>query len=89
MQSVTNQLVGNAKNSSVKIRGPVRLPNKHLKITSRRSPCGQGTKTFDNFEMTIFKRYIDLECTSSQIKEVTAITIPSGVEISVDFRSSA
>jgi ribosomal protein S10 len=39
--------------------------------------------------MTVFKRYIDLECTTAQIKEVTSITIPSGVEISVDFRQSA
>lgn len=89
MQSVTNELVTKAKNANVKIRGPVRLPNKHLRINTRRSPCGEGTKTWDNFEMTIYKRYIDLECTLSQIKEVTGITIPSGVEINVDFRSTA
>jgi ribosomal protein S10 len=39
--------------------------------------------------MTVFKRYIDLECPASQIKEVTKITIPSGVEINVDFISEA
>jgi ribosomal protein S10 len=38
--------------------------------------------------MTVYKRYIDLECTASQIKEVTSITIPSGIEISVDFRTA-
>jgi small subunit ribosomal protein S20e len=40
IQQVTNSLVGNAKNSGVKIRGPVRLPNKHLRICCRRTPCG-------------------------------------------------
>jgi hypothetical protein len=39
--------------------------------------------------MTVFKRYIDLECTAAQMKEVTSITIPNGVEINVDFRQSA
>lgn len=39
--------------------------------------------------MTVFKRYIDLECTAGQIKEVTSITIPNGIEISVDFRTTA
>lgn len=39
--------------------------------------------------MTVFKRYIDLECTAGQIKEVTSITIPNGIEISVDFRTAA
>lgn len=89
MQQVTKSLVENAKKANVKIRGPVRLPNKHLRICCRRTPCGEGSKTWDNFEMTVFKRYIDLECPSSQIKEVTLINIPSGVEINVDFRSEA
>jgi small subunit ribosomal protein S20e len=89
VQQVTNQLVSNAKAQAVKISGPVRLPNKHLRICCRRSPCGEGSKTFDNWEMTIYKRYIDLECTAGQIKDVTSITIPNGIEISVDFRTSA
>jgi len=39
--------------------------------------------------MSIYKRYIDLECTAGQMKEVTSITIPNGIEISVDFRTAA
>jgi ribosomal protein S10 len=39
--------------------------------------------------MTVFKRYIDLECTTGQMREVTSITIPNGIEISVDFRTAA
>ena len=89
MQAVTKSLVENAKKASVKIRGPVRLPNKHLRICCRRTPCGEGSKTWDNFEMTVFKRYVDLECPASQIKEVTNITIPSGIEINVEFRTEA
>lgn len=74
MQAVTNSLVENAKKSeNVKIRGPVRLPNRHLRIHTRRTPCGEGSKTWDNYEMTIFKRYIDLECTSSQIDQEAAV----------------
>ena len=89
MQSVTNQFVGNAKRAEIKIRGPVRMPNKHLRICCRRTPCGEGSKTWDNWEMTVFKRYIDLECTSTQLKEVTSIVVPNGVEINVDFRNTA
>jgi small subunit ribosomal protein S20e len=85
---VTKNLVDNAKklnSSGVTIKGPVRLPNKHLRICTRRSPCGEGSKTWDNFEMTIFKRYIDITCTTSQIKEITMFQIPSSIQISVDF----
>ena len=36
------------------------MPNKHLRISCRRTPCGEGSKTWDNWEMTVFKRYLDL-----------------------------
>ena len=89
MQQVTNQLVANAKAQNVKIAGPVRLPIKHLHITTRRTPCGEGSKTWDHYEMSIYKRYIDLECTAGQMKEVTSLTIPNGIDINVDIRSAA
>ena len=40
-----------AKKSGVMIAGPIPLPTKRLKITTRKSPCGNGTATFDRFEM--------------------------------------
>ena len=83
IEQVTNEIVRKAKEDTVKLRGPVRMPNKHLRICCRRTPCGEGSKTWDNFEMTIFKRYIDLDCTNDQVKTVTAIKLPSGVDVNV------
>ena len=37
----------------MKVSGPVRLPTKHLRITTRKTPCGEGSKTWDRFEMRI------------------------------------
>ena len=34
----------------------VRLPSKTLKITTRKTPCGEGSKTWDTYEMRIHKR---------------------------------
>jgi small subunit ribosomal protein S20e len=91
MQTVTKALVENAKKfggaGGVSIKGPIRLPNKHLRICCRRTPCGEGSKTWDNFEMTIYKRYIDLSCSTAQIKEITMFQIPSNIEINVEFIS--
>merc|ERR1712100_953762 len=33
------------------IKGAVRMPTKTLRITTRKSPCGEGTNTWDRFEM--------------------------------------
>lgn len=44
-------LLQGAHEKHLKVKGPVRLPTKVLKITTRKSPCGEGTNTWDRFEM--------------------------------------
>lgn len=49
--AVCADLVKGAKDKNLKVKGPVRMPTKTLRITTRKSPCGEGTNTFDAFEM--------------------------------------
>ena len=49
-----------ATEKKVKVAGPIRLPTKYLRITTRKSPCGEGTNTWEHLEMRIHKRVIDL-----------------------------
>ena len=49
-----------ALSKSVQVSGPVRMPTKFLRITTRKSPCGEGTNTWEHLEMRIHKRVIDL-----------------------------
>jgi small subunit ribosomal protein S20e len=65
------------------VSGPVRLPTKHLRITTRKAPSGEGTNTWDRFEMRIHKRLIDLHAPSDVVKQVTSIPIEPGVEVDV------
>lgn len=37
----------------------VRLPTKTLKISTRKTPNGEGSKTWDTYEMRIHKRLIE------------------------------
>ena len=53
------------------------MPIKNLKITVRKSPCGEGTNTYERLEMRIYKRVIDLVCTNLDVKEITSIKIIS------------
>ncbi|XP_034216694.1 40S ribosomal protein S20-2-like [Prunus dulcis] len=57
---VCTDLVRGAKNKRLRVKGPVRMPTKVLHITTRKSPCGEGTKTWDRFELRVHKRVIDL-----------------------------
>lgn len=47
----------------------------------RKSPCGEGTNTYERLEMRIYKRVIDLVCTNQDVKEITSIKISPGVEV--------
>ncbi|KHO53714.1 MAG: 30S ribosomal protein S10, partial [archaeon GW2011_AR13] len=60
LNTICDEIKDLAKKSGIVLSGPVPLPTKRLKVTTRKSPCGNGTATFDNFEMRIHKRLIDL-----------------------------
>ena len=68
-----------AKKSGINISGPVPLPTKKLKITTRKSPCGNGTATFDRFEMRIHKRLIDLPSNEKVLHNIMKMYIPKNV----------
>jgi len=74
-------LIARAKEKDLKVKGPVRLPTKVLKITTRKTPCGEGSKTWDRYEMRIHKRLIDLHSPSEIVKQITSIHIEPGVEV--------
>ncbi|KAL3614426.1 Small ribosomal subunit protein uS10y [Castilleja foliolosa] len=55
LEKVCSDLVRGAKEKTLRVKGPVRMPTKVLKITTRKSPCGEGTNTFDRFELRILR----------------------------------
>jgi small subunit ribosomal protein S10 len=65
--------------------GPIPLPTKKLRITTRKSPCGDGTATFDNFEMRIHKRIIDITANEKVLRSIMKIYIPRTVKIKIEM----
>ena len=69
--AVSSDLKEAAVGRDVRVSGPVRLPTKFLRLTVRKSPCGEGTNTWDRFEMRIHKRIIDLHTSTDMVKQVS------------------
>merc|ERR1712088_459077 len=69
-------LIQGAKEKELKVKGPVRM-------TTRKTPCGEGSKTWDRFQLRIHKRVIDLHSPSEIVKQITSISIEPGVEVEV------
>ena len=75
-----------AHKAGITISGPVPLPTKRLKITTRKSPCGNGTATFDNFEMRIHRRLIDLPTNEKVLHHIMRMQIPKNVNIKIEMK---
>ena len=72
-----------AKEKKLKVKGPVRMPTKILRLTVRKAPCGEGTNTWDRFEMRVHKRVIDLRSPSEIVNQITSISLEPGVDVEV------
>ena len=83
IEKASTDLLSRAKEHDVKVRGPVRLPTRTLKHTTRKTPCGNGTNTWDTYELNIYKRVIDLHASKEAAQKVTDIDIAAGVDVDV------
>lgn len=75
-----------ASRAGINISGPIPLPTKRMKITTRKSPCGNGTATFDNFEMRVHNRIIDLPSNESVLRSIMRLSIPRSVNIRIEMK---
>jgi len=71
--------------TGVVMRGPVPLPRKSLKITTRRSPDGEGKASWERYEMRIHKRLIDLGLDERALRLVMRVPIPEGLNIEIEM----
>jgi len=86
LNNICNEISQIADKSGINISGPIPLPTKKLKITTRKSPCGDGTATFDNFEMRIHSRIIDLPANDRVLHAIMKLYIPRDIIIKIEMR---
>jgi small subunit ribosomal protein S10 len=80
------QIAEIASKAGTPISGPIPLPTKKLKITTRKSPCGDGTATFDNFEMRIHSRVIDIPADDRVLHAIMRLYIPRNITIKIEMK---
>lgn len=67
------------------ISGPCRAPVKKLAITTRKSPCGEGTNSWHRFELRMYKRTFWVTCGADDISTILskAVVIP-GIQVTIE-----
>jgi len=74
--------------TGVGMRGPIPLPTKKLKVTTRRSPDGEGKASWERYEMRIHKRLIDIGTDERTLRLVMRVPIPEGLNIEIEMVNS-
>lgn len=74
-----------AEKTGVQMRGPIPLPTKKLKVTTRKSPDGEGKASWERYEMRIHKRLIDLGVDERALRLIMRVPIPEGVNIEIEM----
>ena len=88
--SALNNVIDSVKEitarAGVVMRGPIPLPTRRLKVTTRKSPCGDGTATFDRFEMRVHRRILDIPAEDRILHPIMKLQIPRSVQIKIEMK---
>ena len=74
-----------SQKTGVDMRGPIPLPTKKLKVTTRKTPCGEGKASWERYEMRIHKRLIDLGMDERALRLVMRVPVPEGLNIEIEM----
>jgi small subunit ribosomal protein S10 len=83
LDAVCSELKDIADKAGAKIAGPIPLPTKHLVVPTRKSPCGEGTHTWDHFELRVHKRLVDIDANERVMRRIMRIKVPDNVYIEI------
>ncbi|MBO4302535.1 30S ribosomal protein S10 [Methanosarcinaceae archaeon] len=83
LDSVCDQVKAIAERTGVSIAGPVPLPTKKLIVPTRKSPSGEGTATWDHWQMRVHKRLIDLAADERALRQLMRIQVPKDINIEI------
>ena len=83
---VIGMIKGITTRAGVIMRGPIPLPTKRLKVTTRKGPDGRGTATFDRFEMRVHRRIIDIPAEDRILHPIMKLQIPRSVQIKIEIK---
>ena len=85
IDAIAGQIKSIATSINVKSSGPVPLPTKRLAHTTRKTPCGDGSHTYEKWEMRVHKRLIIIDGSEQALRQIMRIRVPDTVQIEISL----
>lgn len=83
VETVCSRIREIAERTGVNMAGPIPLPTKKLVVPIRKSPDGEGTATWDRWQMRVHKRLIDLDADERALRQLMRIRVPKDISIEI------
>lgn len=85
LDEICREIKDIAEKLGVKVSGPIPLPTRKIHLPTRKSPCGEGTNTWDRWELRIHKRLIEVDANERLMRRIMRVRIPEDVFIEVSI----
>ena len=85
LNSICDQIKSITKRAGVDIKGPIPLPTKKIRISTRKGPCGEGRETYESWELRIHKRVIDMDADERALRLIMRIQVPKEVNMEMEI----
>ena len=85
LNEICSAIVDIANKTKVNVSGPIPLPTKKMKLTTRKSPDGEGKASWERYEMRVHKRLIDLGMDERALRLVMRVSIPDSVSVEIEM----
>ena len=87
LDRICSQIKEIANKTGVAISGPIPLPTRRLVVPVRKAPDGEGSETYDHWEMRVYKRLIDIAADERALRQIVRIQVPKDVNIEIVLES--
>ncbi|MFN3478583.1 MAG: 30S ribosomal protein S10 [bacterium] len=85
IKEVENQIKQIVQMYGLTLSGPVPLPTQELKVVVRRTPCGDGSDTYETWRKRIHKRILTVTGDEKNLINILKIRIPTDIKINLKF----
>ena len=85
IDAVSGQIKDIAAKAGVALKGPIPLPTKKLLIATRKTPCGDGSDTYERWELRVHKRLIEVSADDRVLREIMRLRIPDSVHVAMQL----
>ncbi len=87
LESICTEIKDIAKKTGAKVAGPIPLPTRRLTIPTLRTPCGDGSKTWEKWQMRVHKRLLNIEADERTLRQIMRVQVPDQVHIEIELKT--